>query len=237
MPNHYGPLPFAFIFLTLTLASGLVFLLRRLFPIPKWKCAVPLTCWLGLQALLAKAGFFLDFQALPPHLGLILLPNIALLFFAGLGLRSSPAFAARLASIPAAILIGYQSFRLVMETILYALVANHQLPPLMSFEGSNFDVLVGLTAPVMATLLYWSKDPRTYQVAIVWNFVSFGILTNTVFHAILAAPTPFQAYFTNPPNTLIGEFPWIWLPGFVVPCALVGHILSIRQLRLLRSAG
>ncbi len=116
-----------------------------------------------------------------------------------------------------------------MEAILYVLVEQQRLPTMMSFHGSNFDGLVGISAPLVAFGL-WKWGTKFRRIAIAWNIFGLAILVNTVVHGVLAVPTVLQVYFTDPSNTLMAEFPWIWLPAFVVPCALLGHILSIKQL-------
>ena len=43
-------------------------------------------------------------------------------------------------------------------------------------------------------------------------------------------PTPVRQFMNEPANTIIATFPLIWLPGVLVPFALVGHVLGLRQL-------
>jgi hypothetical protein len=33
----------------------------------------------------------------------------------------------------------------------------------------------------------------------------------------------------QPPNTIISEVPFIWLPSFVVPMALLGHAVALAK--------
>ena len=192
--------------------------------------ASALAAWLLTQAVLALNGFFADFSSMPPHIAFVILPG--LIFLLGLAVhpavRKSPGFL----EMSVATLIGFQTFRVVMEFILYTLVKEGQLPEIMTLTGSNFDLLVGTTAPFTAWVAV-RYGRRSYPALIAWNGAGFLILLNTVIHGILAAPTRFQVFFTDPPNTVIGTFPWIWLPGFVVPVALAGHILSLRQIWLL----
>jgi hypothetical protein len=35
----------------------------------------------------------------------------------------------------------------------------------------------------------------------------------------------------QPPNTIISEVPFIWLPSFVVPMALLGHAVALAKVR------
>lgn len=189
---------------------------------------ISLALWLSALGVLAYKEFFLDFSGLPPHIAFAVVPGFVFLIVLALypGLKQTPRFL----QMNPAILIIFQSFRILVEFILYNLVENHQLPEMMTFTGSNYDLAVGLTAPILGWgIIRYGK--KIYPVANAWNGVAFLILLNTVFHGILAAPTRFQVFFTDPSNTIIGTFPWIWLPGFVVPLALAGHILSFKQLR------
>jgi ABC-type multidrug transport system permease subunit len=72
------------------------------------------------------------------------------------------------------------------------------------------------------------------RVARWWNWAGVLILLNVVVHAQLSAPTRFRLFDTDPPATFIGDLPFIWLPGFLVPLAWALHALSLRQLRSTR---
>jgi len=69
------------------------------------------------------------------------------------------------------------------------------------------------------------------QVALWWNAISVLVLLNVVVHAQLSTPSPFRVFLTDPPVTFIGEWPYIWLPGFLVPLAWLLHAASIIQIR------
>jgi hypothetical protein len=43
-------------------------------------------------------------------------------------------------------------------------------------------------------------------------------------------PTPFRYFQNEPANTLVAKFPFILLPGILVPIAYSMHIFSLRQL-------
>jgi hypothetical protein len=191
--------------------------------------SVALTGWLVLLAVLAYRGFFLDFTAMPPRVAL------ALVFPLVVGLLLLPTHGTRhyLAVTPPAWLVYTQSFRVVMELILFALAAQGRVPTLITFEGRNVDILVGLTAlPVGYFAVSRRRWPR--WIAIVWNAAGVAILANVVFHAQLAAPTPYRLFVTEPSTALLATAPYIWLPGFLVPLALWLHAASLLQLRLRR---
>jgi hypothetical protein len=122
-----------------------------------------------------------------------------------------------------------QSFRVLMELILWLAFLDNIIPIQMTFEGLNYDILVGLTAPVVAYFCFTRKIwPRS--VAIVWNFFGLGLLLNIVVISVLSAPVPFRMFMNEPANTFVAGVPFVWLPAFVVPMAYWMHILSIKQL-------
>jgi hypothetical protein len=182
--------------------------------------------WLALTALLAARGFFAEFQAMPPRLLLVLAIPLAVL----LVLARSRVVGALLDATPPAWLVGAQAFRIVVEIVLWRLVEEGVAPHLMSFTGRNFDILVGLTAPIVARVCL-AAGTRRRRLAAWWNVAGILVLANTVLHAFLAAPTPLRVFVTDPPNAFVAHFPFIWLPGFLVPLAFALHLLSLRQLR------
>lgn len=226
-----------FVLLVLTLFLGAVEFARRWYGVAVWKTAGVLGIWIGLQGWLARAGFFSQWEALPPRLVFLLLPSALFIAWAGFSL----AWKKPLASHSTVPLVGFQSFRIGMEWILHALVGAAALPAIMTWTGRNFDIAVGASAPLIALLL-WRFNPASMgarallarRVGIVWNVLSFLILCNTVVHGMLSAPTPLRVFHVDPSTALIAIWPWIWLPGFVVPCALLGHVLSLRQLLQLK---
>jgi hypothetical protein len=188
--------------------------------------AAALWLWLAVMALLAARGFFAEFGAMPPRLLLALLPPLAVLVI----LARSRTVGEWLDAVPPAWLVHAQAFRIVVEIALWRLVVEGVAPHIMSFTGRNFDILVGLTAPVVARVCL-TPGARRQRWAAWWNVAGILILANTVVHAFLAAPTPLRIFLTSPPNVFVAHFPFIWLPGFLVPVAFALHLLSLRQLR------
>jgi len=213
-----------------TLAVDLVFIAQVLVlaGILVWRRArigVGLGIWLGVLAVLAGQGYFLDFQSMPPRLTLAgLLPLVA-------GLLMLPTHGTRhfLAVTPPERLIYLQSFRIVMEIILWALAVQGRAPKLMTFEGRNIDILVGLTAIPIGWMVV-ERRAWPVWVAAAWNVVGILILANVVIHAQLALPTPFRAFVTEPSTAFLATFPYIWLVGFLVPFAFWLHAGSLVQL-------
>ena len=187
--------------------------------------------WLALTATLSERGFFDDFYALPPHMLLAVGPPL----LAALALTASGRLDPLLAALPPAWPVGAQAFRIVVEIVLWRLAAAGVAPEIMTFTGRNVDILVGLSAPIVAYACF-VRRAWPARVAWWWNWAGVIILLNVVVHAQLSAPTRFQLLETDPPPTFIGDLPYIWLPAFLVPLAWALHAVSLRQLRRLRTA-
>jgi hypothetical protein len=182
--------------------------------------------WLALTGMLAERGFFDDFQSIPPRLVLALGPPLLTL----LALTFSRRIAPLLAALPPAWPVAAQTFRIPVEIVLWRLAVAGVIPELLSFTGRNVDILVGLTAPVVAYACF-VRRAWPARVAVWWNWAGIVILLNVVVHAQLSAPTPWRLFETDPPTTFIADWPYVWLPDFLVPLAWLLHAVSLRQLR------
>jgi hypothetical protein len=174
-------------------------------------------------------GFFVRVDVLPPR---IMLALVACIIFTII-LASSKRFGQLLRTAPAAWLIWPQVFRIAVEIVLWLNYENGDTPIQMTFEGLNFDILAGISAPIIAWLAY-GQGRRRHGLALVWNFVGLALLLNILTIAVLSTPA---LDVMQPNNTFIGYFPFVLLPGFVAPYALMLHVISIRQIILLRKDG
>lgn len=193
--------------------------------------AAALAALLGLHAALALNGFYLV-QTTPPRFPLAPFPSIVilLLLFYAAARRELPARSLQLLTL-------LSTVRVPVELVLLWLYEHGQVPRLMTFEGRNFDILSGLTAPLVAWLAF--RGGRTNRpLLIVWNLLALALLVNIVTHAILSLETPFQRFGFEQPNRGVLHFPFVWLPAVIVPAVFVAHVVSLRQLfRRSRPAG
>jgi hypothetical protein len=187
---------------------------------------VALVGWLALTGMLAERGFFEDFRSMPPRMLLGVGPALLALFALACSRRIGPLVAA----LPPAWPVAAQTFRIAVEIVLWQLALAGAIPELLSFHGRNVDILVGLTAPVVAYACF-VRRAWPARVAVWWNWAGVVILLNVVVHAQLSAPTPWRIFETDPPATFIADWPYIWLPAFLVPVAWLLHAVSLRQLR------
>ncbi|MET3501373.1 hypothetical protein ABIC45_002985 [Mucilaginibacter rubeus] len=119
--------------------------------------------------------------------------------------------------------------RIPVEIILLWLFVHQAIPQAMTFEGENFDILSGLTAPVIYYLGFIKKQLNK-TVLIIWNVTCILLLLNVVVSAVLSLPARFQNFGFEQPNIAVGYFPFLLLPAILVPLVLFANAASIRQL-------
>lgn len=181
--------------------------------------------WLLLQGIISATGFYTNTTSMPPRLMAMVLPPflfILVLFTT----KKGKSFIDELDPIW---LNWLHTVRIPVEITLLLLYTNHLVPKLMTFEGINFDIFSGITAPLIAYFGYQKKQVAKI-VLFIWNILCLGLLINIVFHGILSAPTPFQRFGFEQPNIGLTYFPYTFLPGFIVPAVLFAHLVSIRKL-------
>jgi hypothetical protein len=188
---------------------------------------IGLSVWLFIQAFLTLQGVYkVSTIAMPPPIILMgiapAILTIILLFTTVKGRQFTD-------SLPLTDITYLNIIRIPVEIILYWLSVYKAVPQLMTFEGRNLDILSGITAPVIA----WfglTKGKLSPKIILAWNLICLGLLINIVTDALLSAPTPFQQFAFDQPNIALINFPFSWLPTFIVPIILFGHLTSIRQL-------
>lgn len=181
--------------------------------------------WLSLTALLAHKDFFLDLDFRPPKLfpfvGFFVIGGILLLFF-----KKTRSI---LLKMPITSLTYLHIIRVPVEIVLFWLFLEGKVAKDMTFEGMNYDILSGITAPFAALFLVGKKS-KSRVGAIIWNLVAMGLLFNIVIRAIMATPYFFDPNVFDAPNVAVLYSPFVWLPTFIVPCVFLAHIISLYQL-------
>ena len=189
-----------------------------------------LLVWLLIHGLLGYFNFYsTNTKAFPPRLVLLIWPPLILiiiLFLTKTGKRF-------IDSLPLLNITYYNSIRILVELSFMCLLYYKTIPELMTFTGRNFDILAGITAPLVA---YYGiqKHKLSNNVILLWNFISLALLLNIVINAVLSAPVFVQQFAFDQPNIAILYFPFVYLPGFIVPAVLFGHLVSIRRILVLK---
>lgn len=186
-----------------------------------------LLVWLILQAVLTLTDVYnFDTDLFPPTLLLYGILSPVLTIIALFSLNAGRQF---IDSLSLRAITYLHIVRVPVEIVLYWLFLAKAVPELMTFAGRNFDIVAGVTAPMIAYFGF-VKARIGRRTILLWNFIGLGLLLNIVINAFFSAPSPVQKFAFEQPNIAILHFPFSWLPTFVVPIVLFAHLISIRQL-------
>lgn len=186
---------------------------------------IALITWLAILGILSGNGFFEDTFSLPPKLIVAIIPpllTIILLFVTKKGKRF-------IDNLPLQTLTWLNTVRIPVEIGLYLLFIHKTIPRLMTFEGRNFDIISGITAPLIAWFGF-VKRKLPKNVILLWNVICLLLVLNIVTNGILSVPMRLQQFAFDQPNIAVLYFPFIWLPAFIVPVVIFTHLVAIRQL-------
>lgn len=184
-----------------------------------------LLSWLILQFIIGTTGFYTITEGFPPRFLLLILPPFIFI----IGLFSTTKGLLFVDCLNIRTLTMLHVVRIPVEFVLYGLYVYKAVPELMTFEGRNYDIISGLTAPIIYYLGFVKKQLNT-KILLIWNFICLGLLFNIVVHAVLSAPFPFQLFAFEQPNIAVLYVPFNWLPSCIVPLVFLSHLASIRLL-------
>jgi hypothetical protein len=181
--------------------------------------------WVLVQSIVGIRGFYSDpvtmtarytFLILPPVITLVFLfvSGIGRTFIDGLNLKTLTIF---------------HIIRVPVEITLFLLFAHKSIPHAMTFEGRNFDILSGLSAPFIYYFYFINKKIGRWGL-ITWNLICVLLLLNVVSIAALSLPGRFVQFGFERPNLALGFFPFLLLPTFLVPMVLLTNFSAVRQL-------
>ncbi|TSE09672.1 hypothetical protein [Aquimarina algiphila] len=189
------------------------------------KIIIGIILWMVVLSILGISGFYKNANAIPPRLLFLLGPGIffvLIVFFTRKGRRFSDNLNLKWLTL-------LHTIRIPVEIILFYIFVEGLIPDLMTFEGLNFDILSGISAPIIYYLVFIKKWIGNKGL-LIWNFICLGLLINILAIAVLSAQTPLQIMAFDQPNIGVTYFPFIWLPAVIVPIVLFSHLASIRQL-------
>jgi hypothetical protein len=188
---------------------------------------IGLVLWLIVQGTLALTHVYTShLDMTPPMLFLLgLLPAVLLILWLFLS-NTGRTF---LDSLPLKQLAYLNIIRIPIEIGLFGLYIYGTVPKLMTFEGGNLDILSGISTPLVAYYMF-KKQAMKPKIFLAWHILCLALLANIVARALLSAPFPFQKLAFDQPNIAIINFPFVWLPTFMVMTVLFGHLASIRKI-------
>ena len=218
-------LPSLIVFMLVVVAAG-VLLIQAAPQHKQWVTRV-LGFLILAQSGAAFSGFYLDSQSMPPRFALAILPSVIII----VGLFTFKKGKEFLDALDLRFLLMIHFLRIPVEWCLYDLYQQAMIPEIMTFEGRNFDILIGITAIIIYLITYTFKRYNR-ALLIVWNVIGMVFLLNIVVHAILSVQSPIQQFGFDQPNRAVLEYPFVLLPAVVVPIVMLSHLATLRKLIL-----
>ena len=186
------------------------------------KVGLFLAIWLGLTSAIVLSD--LPRQYPIPVAPILLVANL----LCAIGIGLSP-WGGKFASLPAWMLIAFQSFRFPLEIVLHMWAKTGTVPQTMTFTGQNYDIISGLLAILVVFPAF-----RSSKFLKIVNLIGIILLANVMRVVIMSSPFPF-AWDLDRPIQLIFFMPYA-LIGFVcVWAAILGHVIATRS--LIKSTG
>lgn len=184
-----------------------------------------LVLWGIVHSILAYNEFYRVTDTIPPRFALVMVPVFATITYGLFPKQLRWVYANRNLKISTFL----HTIRIPVEIVLLYLYLHHTIPELMTFEGYNFDILAGITAPIVGVLFIKKKFSK--KSLLVWNVIGLFLICCIFLIATLSAELPFQQLAFDQPNRGITYFPFILLPALVAPIVLYMHLSDILKLR------
>ena len=175
--------------------------------------------WICMQTFLSLSDRHTPTKSLLPIFPLITIPPtllVVVLFFTKKGNQF-------VSSINIKTLMIVHFVRVLVELGLFCLAVYKVVPELLTFEGRNWDILIGISA----FAIYYFGFVRTKlkkSAILVWNIIGLAFLVNVIFNTV------YIVLVLKPLNFALGYFPFFLLPSLIVPLVMFSHFASIKQI-------
>jgi hypothetical protein len=220
----------------LAVLAAIVFGLRQALTLAKWpdrerKQAIwpimaLLALWFVAALFLSTSGFFRATPSGAPTIQYGLLIPILV----GVGLFWIwPQLQRTVDAVPQEWLVGLQFYR-VEGLIFLVLYAQGRAPGAFALPAGFGDVAVGLLAPLVG-IAYARRYRDAAGLVRAWNLLGLADLAVALTTGFLTAPSRLQMLAFDRPNTLIGAFPLVLIPVYLVPLSILLHFASLHKLR------
>ena len=188
--------------------------------------ALLLIGWLGVAVALGLAGVY---RGTSDEIPTIQFGILAPILIGSILIARSSTMARVIETVPQQWLIGVQVYR-VLGIIFLILYGAGKMPGLFAWPAGIGDVLVGALAPVVA-IAYARGPEKNGDLARAWNILGLTDLGVAVATGMVTAPSPIQQFAFDLPNELVGAFPLILIPIYLVPLSVLLHVASLTKLR------
>lgn len=187
---------------------------------------VTVLIWGAIQLFFSTQGWYSNtLTSLPPVLFILgVMPvtvGLGWLFLSKIGSRIVTQFS------PGKLILVHLT-RIPVELCLLWLADAEQIPYLMTYAGLNFDILMGLTAPIIF-FLYHPRKKWSRNLFLIWNLLGILLVSFVVVLGILSAPFPLQVLAFDQPNVAILHAPFTLLPTLIVPAVIFAHLIGIKH--------
>lgn len=174
-----------------------------------------------VQSIISSTDFYANSSTIPPRFVLLVLPSFIIVILS----LSIERFRKLCMNFEMKYLILIHASRLLVELVLHALYEIKFIPKEMTYEGNNFDILIGISSVIIYYL--YTRGKLSNKALLVWNYVGLLFLINIVVTSIISAPGPQQLIAFDQPNKVVQHFPFSLLPAVIVPVVFFGHILGL----------
>lgn len=186
-----------------------------------------LLVWVTLQSVLAANHFYVVTEdVIFNRFIFVLIPGFIVLFYAVFSKKGKKFYSSR--NVYNSPII--HTLRIPVEITLYYLAQLTFIPVEMTFEGRNFDILVGISAPFIVFLFHKYKQMFSDGILLFWNIIGLFLVLFILINGVLASPFTYQYFSFSQPNIAVSYFPFILLPALIVPIVIFIHISDIRIL-------
>lgn len=175
--------------------------------------------WAALHSVLAIVGFYKNTMTMPPRMMLIVFPLVILM----MATLFSTKIKDWMAGFDLKKLTYLHTARILAEIVLFFLFTAKYVPELLTFQGRNFDILIGIAAPLVA---YFAFRGGKLNKPLLWGFhvISLVSLMNIFINALLSSPTVLQQFAFDQPNVALTHFPFILLITIIVPLVMISNL-------------
>lgn len=177
--------------------------------------------WTTYVIVMTFTGF-LDNTSMPPKAPLfIILPSFVIVFIT----TSRKSFKSFIENTPKHIPVLIQSFRVLVELLIYGAFIEGFFPQRVTFEGLNYDILVGIAALPVGLLIL--KGIAGRKLTLAYNVAGLLVLSLTGYAFI--SSFYFSDFVNASGEIALVQVPFILLPGVLLPFAIFYHVVSIKQ--------
>jgi len=186
-----------------------------------------LVVWAGLSVILAQRGVFINAPEKPP-IALMLSVAGPLLLFAIL-YALSPSFRKYVLGLDLRLLTAIQAWRVIGGMFL-VLMSLGLLPPTFAWPAGLGDLIVGAYAPFVVMAIVKQSPNWRFQVVLL-SVLGLVDLAGAITFGVLSGDNPIGILHSDVGTEIMQRFPLSLIPTFGVPAWIIGHIVSLLQVR------